>query len=98
MRGEMHQTALLLWRLEAVANSAQRLQILRVPGIDLDFFPQPPHVNVDRARRYEGSLFPHRIEQLVACKHAPALRSQILQQPKFPDGRKNYPALYSHRH
>src|SRR5580700_7545066 len=89
---------ILLRRFEAIADAAQRLQILRMARVSLDFFPQTPHVDVDRARCYEGSLFPYGVEQLVAREYAPAVGSQILEKAKFPHGSENRPALHLHRH
>jgi hypothetical protein len=47
---------------EAIADSAQRLEVTRMARIEFDFFPQTTHENINRAGGHEGTFFPHGVK------------------------------------
>src|ERR1700693_5127672 len=61
-------TAFSLWRLEAVAGAAYRLQIARVFRVWFDFFPDAANIHVHRARGDVRGVPTNGIQQMVAGK------------------------------
>ena len=72
-----------LGHLEAVARPAHCLQITRVLRIALDLLTDTPHIDIDRARRHEACIAPHRIQQMVAAEDAPRMPRQVVQQAEL---------------
>ena len=70
-----------------------------MPWIEFDFFPQTSYKDVNRPRGYKRAIFPHSVEQLVACEDAAAVSGEIFEKPELADGGENRFTLhpYSHR-
>src|SRR5215469_1058921 len=88
----------LLRDLEAVADSAQGLQILGMARIALDFLAQAADVNIDRARRNKWSFLPHCIEQLIPGEDAASMRRKILKETELTHGGQDIVSADLNRH
>src|SRR5882757_7109547 len=60
-----------LGHLEAVARPTHCLQVTRALRVALDLLTDTPHIDIDRARRHEAGISPHRIQQMIAAEDAP---------------------------
>src|SRR5271165_2710065 len=69
--------------LEAVACSADRLQITRLVRVRFDLLTNAPYVNIHRARRHIMGVAPNRVQQLVAGEDSSRMPRQIFQQPEL---------------
>src|SRR5258708_9957944 len=88
----------LFWHFEAVSHAAQRLQVLGMAGVRFNLFAEPPNVHIDGTRCDEGSLLPHRIQQLIAREYAAAMGCQVFEQAEFPYGGENIAPLHVDGH
>ena len=48
-----------------------------MPGVRLDLLPQPRHVNIHRARRWQGVVAPHFVEQLFPRQRRSAVVDEM---------------------
>src|SRR5512141_952535 len=72
---------------QAVSNSGNSQNQRGVTRIDLDFFAEAAHMDVDRALAIDvSSIAPHRVEDLRARQRLPGMLREIDEQPKFDRG------------
>src|SRR5271157_121916 len=84
--------------LEAVACSADRLQIARLVRVRFDLLTNAPYVNIHRARRHIMGVTPDRVQQLIAGKDASRMTRQIFQQTELGGRRLRELATYHQCH
>lgn len=70
----------LAGRFETVADSAHGLEIAGMAGIPLDFFPQAPDKNINRARGHKGTFLPHRAQTLRGWRFTEILGRDSLRR------------------
>src|SRR6476659_2420357 len=88
----------LFRNFEAVADTTQSFQILRLSGIALNLLPQPSNVNVNGSGCYKWRFLPYCVKQLIASQHPPPMRRQILEESELSDRGKNAAASDLHGH
>ena len=59
---------------EAVADSAQSLQVSGMTRVAFDFLPRAPNKDINRSRRHEGAYLPNGFKKLIAREYSSTVK------------------------